>query len=144
MTQHWPPNAPYAALLKAGLLAVALLFAFGGGCSVQKDREAEKRTALEKRIDEKDAALTSAAEALRASGDALKRQSALNAERIAEAQRVAGQLQAGEQAAREALAAGEKRHAAERAAWQRARKAKPDCEALLTTDLLQVCGVMPK
>lgn len=129
--------APYASLLKWGLIVAVLFAAFAGGCSVQKNRDA-------KTIAEKNAALTSAAVALRASGDALRRQNEANAARIREAEREAAQMAAGRKAAESAREAGEKAHAAQRAAWERAGASRPSCAALLSTDLFKTCGVRPQ
>lgn len=57
--------APYATLLKWGLIALLCLGLFGTGCSVQKGRDAEKLAKADRAIDLRTDALHAAATALR-------------------------------------------------------------------------------
>lgn len=129
--------APYASLLKWGLITAILFAAFAGGCSVQKGRDADAIAA-------KNAALENAAVALRASGDALRRQNDENAKRVAAAEREARLKADAEKVARDALADGQRKHAAAVAEWEAAGRRKPACADLLAADLFATCGVMPK
>lgn len=113
------------------VLAALVAGAFVGGCAWKGGRVAQQ-------LAEKDAALDAAAVALDAAAEAIKKQNADNARRIAEAK-------AGEQRAEEARKVADAAAAAEGAraeSYRRkldAAKRNPDCATLLAIDVAKVC-----
>ena len=122
--------------IKIGAVALVLALTFRAGCTVQRDRDAAT-------IAGKDAALTNAANALRASGAAIREINAEAERRIAEAERLAGAaIDAGKvaEAARIQAMAESERFAAD---LDKAKKRRPACAELAASliDLEAVCGV---
>lgn len=128
------PIRPYLPLVGL-LVAVVLLF---GGCSwgksIQTGKTAEKVATLKQSLVDAQTSLKAAAKALRA-------QNADNKRRIAEAERTAkvagrveGYAEAMETRAHKVADAYAK-------GLRDAARRSPDCDALLKSDVLQVCGL---
>lgn len=130
------PNPFAAQAMAAKLILYGLGFSliFGAGCTVQKRIDATA-------IVQKNAALTAAATALRASGDAIAQINAEAAKREAAAAKQAAESRAAEKMAMEANANSAKRALAFEKRLSAAGKSKPDCASLLALDLEKVCGV---
>lgn len=133
-------TAPYMTYILVGVLVVAVA---GTALVTGKVKEAgfsKERAALTKKLTNKDSALANAANALRASGAALR-------EINAEAERKLAKEKANKEAFADAanVATAGRRNAerniiTERKAWDRARK-KEACRILLDTDIVATCGV---
>lgn len=124
---------PYLTWIKLGGLALAVALLVAGGCRWQANIDANKLAA-------KDRALSAAEASLRGSARALR---AVNAEAQRRIRAAEEQRQAASEAAEvlaDAYAEAQQAHAAEQAQWERAKR-KPDCRALLATDLAKTCGV---
>lgn len=132
--------APYALLIKVGLVLAVLLAAFAGGCSVQKRFDAGE-------LAKKDTALAKAAGDLRLTQKALDAAATVLTEVNAETER---QVKAADKRAKDAERA---KRIAQAAADRLKRRqqtfeaavvdARRDaaCNALLNTDLQEVCGL---
>jgi septal ring factor EnvC (AmiA/AmiB activator) len=133
--------APYALALKWGLIALLCLGFLGVGCSWQKARDAGTIEKLRGEVGRKSDALRAASDSLAATAEAIRKQNAENERRRKGAEAEAKRLEDAREAARAALARIETEHNAEREKWERARRARPDCDALLKTDIYAACGV---
>lgn len=138
------PLKPYVTLARTIAVAVAAMLLtgalFAGGCAVGKGQADKQIAKLTAKLQAKDTALADAARSLRAAADALR---AVNAEAQ---RRLAAAAEAKRAANQAAIAAEAARHAAEArlADYDRreaeARK-RPACQALLATNLQEVCGL---
>lgn len=134
------PLEPYRAVL-GGLMALALAAALvGAGVWIGRELADDQVAKLQQTVERKNAALRVAAVALRGAGDALRQFDAESNRRIAEAREEARVAKSAREAAVAAQARLERELAITKARWARAGRT-PDCEALLDTDLLKVCGL---
>lgn len=120
--------------IKLGAAGLALAFAFGGGCSVQKRLDAGA-------IAKKNEALSAAATALLSAKSAIEEINQEADKRIAASIKQASDSKAAEKIAVEANAASAKRADLFADRLAKAGKSKPDCASLLALDLEKVCGV---
>lgn len=128
------PFRPYLPLAWL-LLAVVLLF---GGCSWGKSiQSVADAKALKASAD----ALAASETSLRAAADALRRQNADNKLRIADAERTAKLADAGKADAQHQVDALRVQMDGYAKQLRAAAKRSPDCDALLNSDLLKVCGL---
>lgn len=125
---------PAGLAIKLGAMGLALAFAFGSGCSMQKRHDAGSIAA-------KDSLIQAAAISNKVMGDAIRDINAEAAKREADAAKQAADSRAAEKIAVEANAASAKRADLFADRLAKAGKSKPDCASLLALDLEKVCGV---
>lgn len=137
MTNILDPVRPYLALIKALGIVVVIAAVFTGGCRYGKASEAEAHAAA---IAKKNAALTAASAELHTAANILRRVNAEAQRRKAEAERLRLATDAATRAADDAKKRLEERTRAYDEQLKRARR-KPECQALLDTDLRRVCDL---
>lgn len=125
---------PSDLLIKLGAAGLALAFAFGGGCSVQKRLDAGA-------IAGKDALIQAAAISNKVMGDAIRDINAEAEKRIVASAKQATDSKAAEKIAIEANANSAQRADAFAKRLAAAGKGRPSCGELLALDLEKVCGV---
>lgn len=128
------PFRPYLPLVWL-MLAIVLLF---GGCSWGKSLE---RGAIATKMAAKDKALTAAETSLRAAAGALRAQNAANAIRIAEAGKAAKLAGVAEGIAQAQEQRGQRTADAYAKGLRDAGRKSPDCDALLKSNVLEMCGL---
>ena len=131
---NFDPIRPYLPIVGL-LLAVVMLF---GGCSwgksIQRGATADKVASLKQSLVDAQTSLKAAAKALRA-------QSADNRFRIADAAATAKLAGKAEGLAAAMEVKGDKAVEAYARGLRDASRKSPDCEALLSSDILKVCGL---